>query len=498
MQDSFEDDKSKILMILCASPDTKEMHKTIATLEYGAKAKCIVRVAHMPTPRDKLGNEDSSTLLRSRIVAMNQFICNLQMENKVKDKEFNRVQRELLHKEEEIVRLLSKLELIEARRAAAKEEEIKCLVDEKTRALRIELKEMEERMHRQQEELYFLRKQLEGMESASAANEDELRLDDRDGGKFLKRWAEMCVDDQGMEKSMELDMGDQQPIHDILEIRGQNSHNSTIAFNIFQQNSHNSSIEEDDSFDKSHFPGKVCLSTVFERNDEGEDSESMEEEVDKEVVEEGIGHNFVILSKNQTEDQDRLLNVDNGKDSDSTRRIRIQNIFRLCGNHRELAQQAAPTPTKRRTEDGSIHSSPLSQYKELATKDNNSVDFVFHPKPSVNSIASPKASEREESKENKEPIGVEAADMTTVYVKWEASKELSGNMIKKLLVLKNSTLSDLRKLIETHLAEANNNQPFTFLLLAVTSLSFSKFVCITASAFIMEPFGGHDFVCFLK
>ncbi|RVW26571.1 Kinesin-like protein KIN-10A [Vitis vinifera] len=44
LQDSFEDDKSKILMILCASPDPKEIHKTISTLEYGAKAKCIVRV----------------------------------------------------------------------------------------------------------------------------------------------------------------------------------------------------------------------------------------------------------------------------------------------------------------------------------------------------------------------------------------------------------------------------------------------------------------------
>ncbi|CAA6662503.1 unnamed protein product [Spirodela intermedia] len=50
LQDSFEDDKSKILMILCASPDPTEIHKTISTLEYGAKAKCIVRAAHLPTP----------------------------------------------------------------------------------------------------------------------------------------------------------------------------------------------------------------------------------------------------------------------------------------------------------------------------------------------------------------------------------------------------------------------------------------------------------------
>ncbi|AQL03134.1 P-loop containing nucleoside triphosphate hydrolase superfamily protein [Zea mays] len=60
LQDSFEDDKSKILMILCASPDAKELHKTVSTLEYGAKAKCIVRVAHAATPRDKMSSEESS------------------------------------------------------------------------------------------------------------------------------------------------------------------------------------------------------------------------------------------------------------------------------------------------------------------------------------------------------------------------------------------------------------------------------------------------------
>uniref|UniRef100_A0A1J3HQ84 Kinesin-like protein KIN-10A n=3 Tax=Noccaea caerulescens TaxID=107243 RepID=A0A1J3HQ84_NOCCA len=43
LQESFEDDKSKILMILCASPDPNEMHKTLCNLEYGAKAKCILQ-----------------------------------------------------------------------------------------------------------------------------------------------------------------------------------------------------------------------------------------------------------------------------------------------------------------------------------------------------------------------------------------------------------------------------------------------------------------------
>ncbi|KAL0366893.1 UNVERIFIED_CONTAM: Kinesin-like protein KIN-10A [Sesamum radiatum] len=93
LQDSFEDDKSKILMVLCASPDPKELHRTIATLEYGAKAKCIVRGPHTPV-KDK-GAEDSSSavLLGSRIAALDQFISKLQIENKLREKERDEAQK---------------------------------------------------------------------------------------------------------------------------------------------------------------------------------------------------------------------------------------------------------------------------------------------------------------------------------------------------------------------------------------------------------------------
>ncbi|KAK8934721.1 Kinesin-1 [Platanthera zijinensis] len=446
LQDSFEDDKSKFLMILCASPDPKEMHKTIATLEYGAKAKCIVRVAHMPTPRDKLGIEDSSSLLRSRIVVMNQFIYKLQMENKFKDKEFDKARSELLHKEEEILQLSSKLELMEGRGAAAKEEEFK---------LRTKLIKMEEKVQQQQKELDFLRKQVEGAESAN--KESPLHLENRDGGKFMKRLAEMCAGEQGMVKSMELDMGDQQYIHDVKEIE-EDKNRAEIQFDGSQPDSYHPNIVEDSEFDVLRFPEKVCLSTVFERDDEGEDRESLEEEVDKEVV-----------------DDHQPQNLSNGKESESTRRTRIQNIFRLCGNHRELAQQIkVSTPSKSKPEDADIlHSSPSSLGKEIGFKENHSVEFALPTKPGGTSVAllTSVYGLDQESKENKEPRGVESADMMDVYVKWEASKELSGNTIRKLKVLKNSTLCDLRKLIETHLEEANNNQPFTFLLPAVLSSS---------------------------
>ncbi|MFS8021066.1 putative protein S-acyltransferase [Helianthus anomalus] len=125
LQDSFEDDKSKILMILCASPDPKEMHKTISTLEYGAKAKCIVRGPHTPIKGDDSSSSD--VMLGSRIAAMDQFISKLQMENKIHEKEKNEAHKQLQKKEEEITSLRAKLAAAEGKKS---EEEINVKVND--------------------------------------------------------------------------------------------------------------------------------------------------------------------------------------------------------------------------------------------------------------------------------------------------------------------------------------------------------------------------------
>ena len=99
LQDSFEDDGSKILMVLCASPDPRDIYKIIGTLEYGAKAKCIVRCSNSPS-KEKLNPQDiASTLLGARIAVMDEYILKLQLENQLKDKEKEATQRELLKKE---------------------------------------------------------------------------------------------------------------------------------------------------------------------------------------------------------------------------------------------------------------------------------------------------------------------------------------------------------------------------------------------------------------
>ncbi|KAG1361516.1 Kinesin-like protein KIN-10A [Cocos nucifera] len=499
LQDSFEDDKSKILMILCASPDPKEMHKTISTLEYGAKAKCIVRAAHMPTPKDKLNSEESSVDLRSRIVAMNQFIYKLQMDNKLRERERDEAHKELLQKEEEVAQLRAKLQLIEGRGATVKEEEIKSKVDERTQILRIELMEMEEKMLQQQEELNVLRRRLEETEYEKVKVAEDFALQDMDGSRFMKRFSEIYSGDQGMEKSMELDMGDQPAIYDVKEIK-EDPQQSENRLNLSLFDSCPLSMEEEVDPNMMRYPDKVCLSTVFEEDEEGEEKDSAQEnEVDKEVVEEdvgklwrtdGLGSLGAECHRDAMEKQPGIMEI--SKDAASARKTRIQNIFRLCGNHRELAQQVkVPTPSTKRPEETNIQSPTLalgmnggleaeSPLQPLVGPLNSCMSDLRATESPISSLIAPfeslhlsdkhKSAEpqprclsfeaSQNSKENHRPDG-----MSEVYVKWEATKESTGNLIKKFKVLKNSNLSDLRKLIETHLDEDNSKQPFSFLLL---------------------------------
>ena len=160
MKDSFEDDKSKILMILCASPDPKEIHKTISTLEYGAKAKCIVR-----GPLTPVKDEDSSSavILGSRIAAMDEFILKLQNESKLREKERNDAHKKLLKKEEEVAALRDRLGVMEGKGISVSEEEINLKVNERTHLLKQELEKKLEECQRMANEFVELeRRRMEG------------------------------------------------------------------------------------------------------------------------------------------------------------------------------------------------------------------------------------------------------------------------------------------------------------------------------------------------
>ncbi|XP_027367403.1 kinesin-like protein KIN-10A [Abrus precatorius] len=375
LQDSFEDDKSKILMILCASPDPKEIHKTISTLEYGAKAKCIVRGPHTPVKDDE---SSSAVILGSRIAAMDEFILKLQMESKQREKERNEAHKKLLKKEEEIAALRAKLDMAEGKGTPASEEEINLKVNERTRLLRQELekkleecqrmtnefvelerKRMEERILQQQEEVETLRKRLEEIELQLCCSRhgcgEETESKDMESSGFMRRLLRVykSEEDPGMVKSMDLDMDDQEPLaREVNIVGGQDFSNQPCT-------------QEDAHVFAPNFGQRVCLSTVYEDEGEGVDHEDKggeDEEVEKEVIEEKRLCTFdkpsaaaPLSTLNRSPKREdycfKASSVDD-KDIGSSRLLRIQNIFTLCGNQRELSHHiGTPIPTKKRSDE---------------------------------------------------------------------------------------------------------------------------------------------------
>ncbi|XP_062109360.1 kinesin-like protein KIN-10A isoform X2 [Humulus lupulus] len=407
LQDSFEDDKSKMLMILCASPDPKEIHKTISTLEYGAKAKCIVRGPLTPV-KDKAGGEDSSSavILGSRIAAMDEFIMKLQKENKLREKERNEAHKELLKKEDEVKALSAKLELMEGRGSGENEEEVNSKVNEWAQNLKCELdkkleecqkmandfvelerRRMEERILQQQQELEMLRRRLEEIELELRSKEGNAEGNtnksiENDGSGFAKRLMGIYAssDDASMVKSMDLDMDDQEPV-----FRGFTyDKNGSPGFNQPLSSTLNGTLGND--LFAPTYGDKVSLSTVYEEDEVEEEEENKkndeDEEVKKEIIEEKkvcvvnslnpitnvspspLTFSHQICQETPGEDDYFKSNLEerfeslglksvpqDDKDSVSSRKIRIQNIFTLCGNQRELSKHiGTPMPMKKGSE----------------------------------------------------------------------------------------------------------------------------------------------------
>ncbi|KAG6764576.1 hypothetical protein POTOM_032050 [Populus tomentosa] len=512
LQDSFEDDKSKILMILCASPDPKEIHKTICTLEYGAKAKCIVRGPHTPI-KDKVGAGDSSAvILGSRIAAMDQFIYKLQMESKLREKERNEAHIKLMKKEEEVAALRA---CIEEKGSSASEEEINIKVSERTEELKLQLerkldecqrmaeefvelerRRMEEKILQQQQEVEMLRRRLEEIEfelcHSKGVNSGENGPRDIDGSGFARRLMGVYTDeDPGMVKSMDLDMGDQEAFACDVKLVGTSAHQSSnIGIQSLPGYPHLSTLNQvvDHGVFAPTYGDKVCLSTVFEEEEVEEEEHKVEdEEVEKEVIEVkrivdvsspviNFGAGSLISSplkfealKDGSEDRHSVSGPvnehENSKDPAPSRLLRIQNIFTLCGNNRELCQQfRTPTPAKKRVADTDSQTSPiLTVGEDFALKSSNKENSPPLQKNVPVMECGKNLSDMIASKENYNPLIGSNDSQIEVHVKWEASKGNNGKFITTLKVLKDATLADLRKLIEIYLAA--DNQAFTFLVL---------------------------------
>lgn len=376
------DDKSKILMILCASPDPRETHKTISTFEYGAKAKCIVRAAHPATPKpSSQTNAESVTLLASQIALMNQHICELQ-----------RDKRTLLKERDQALKSLS-------------------LKDDELAVARFEVKRMEEKVTRQDNEIESLKNRLR-----------ELECGGREVGGFgyvASQLAEVAGD-QSMVKSMELDYGDQVSNSIILDVKEVKEDMTVPSWtrNLLP------TIEEEATEDHD----QVILSTIFEAEES--------EEVEKGVVEEERKNETVTVQCTEAD-----------------RQTRIENIFRLCGNYRELAKKDDNKGQIQTYGDENAEPSPFSAKSQLVA--------ALAGSPIKVKPVTPLCQREVRGGEMEEEGGLD------VFVKWEVSKESSGSMITKLTVPKDSTLGRLRSVLEAHFNEMNNNQDFVFLLLRV-------------------------------
>ncbi|XP_019181156.1 PREDICTED: kinesin-like protein KIN-10A [Ipomoea nil] len=451
LQDSFEDDKSKILMILCASPDPKELYKTISTLEYGAKAKCIVRGPSTPI-KDKGGDDSSSAdVLGSRIAAMDQFIYKLQVENKLREKEKNEAQKELRRKEEEISALRAKLVAAEGKGLKSKEEEVNIKVKEQTMVMKSELekkiqecqqmankfvemerRKMEERMLQQQQEVDLLRRRLEEIELDLHRSKGSADL----GGEtsFAERILEIYSDDSDMVKSMDLSKSyDMETIkRDAAGVyRTENSSSSMDTIFGYNSISNPSGGEEDVVTDVPTFTtNKVSLSTVFEEEEEEEDGEdhnnkcSTDEEVQKEVVEEKticssavVGMPADMLSQIGNLLVEKSSANEEDAEGASYRERRIQNIFTLCGNYREMSQNMRETPM---LDSGYLSSSPPPA---KTIQEHSATKSVSNEHKSAEKNTN--LFEAKDLKENFNPSDENSRDLE-VYVKWTPSKDSSG------------------------------------------------------------------------
>jgi kinesin family protein 3/17/kinesin family protein 11 len=293
-----------------------------------------------------------------------------------------------------------------------------------------------------------------------------------------------------MSMSMDLDAGDQPTALDVKVIKEDTRQQGQIWNNTTTAGSCTSALEQED-VRLSGFPEKAVLSTVYEEGDEeGEEKDNgAEVEVCKEVVEE---------ESYKVDRMEQPL-------AEPDRTNRIQNIFRLCGNYRELVKkQNAESPVKQQVfgDESKLLGQQLpedenkQQEKQFfgdENKDPSAWAAIETPMCDVKVADSPVSSQLSPivcqvvdeagltvPEELKSCTTPEANDQSKlkerdglleVYIKWE-----SGNLIKGLKLLPTACLSDLRKLIEAHFEEASNKKQqhqFTFLLLGVRQLAVS-------------------------
>ncbi|GLJ29703.1 hypothetical protein SUGI_0585830 [Cryptomeria japonica] len=394
LQDSFEDDGAKLLMVLCASSDPQDLHKTIGTLEYGAKAKCIVRLPNSPPQKDKTKTMGlDSVMLQTRILAMDEHILKLQVENKLKEQERQTVQRKLEQKEEEVAQLRMKIEELERMKEAA-EAQMQLKSEENIRLLRAEFKQkfeeyeckanksmelghmrMEKCLLQHQQEVGRLCRRLDEIECEVQNLRSNPLTDSQEDGtenasKEIKIIPETCLvrakeEDATMSmvsedvKSYGMPLGSEIQSHNTMnynicadkcqlnELHGLISNNENASSELLtSRNSDGNNCKDDEDEEEilkcARLIRKGWLPTVYEEEENADEEDkgiSDERITPKEskrihaLVGNGYGECHFHEKLQKLESLERYVTDE--------RRARIENIFLLCGNYREIARKKA-------------------------------------------------------------------------------------------------------------------------------------------------------------
>ncbi|KAH7286051.1 hypothetical protein KP509_33G056600 [Ceratopteris richardii] len=601
LQDSFEDDQSKILMILCASPDPRDMHKTIGTLEYGCKAKCIVSLPVSPAKETLTGH---GSALEARVKAMDAHISRLEADNRSKEKEKEEMCKALKQKDEDLTALRQTLEQMDKeakKQQSALNEDLRTEMETRIRECQRASEEyaamekkLEEKLAEQQREIDSMRSRMKEIEReverflsavpmfshalAKSANKDGTDI----VGKM--RGVLECMDIADTEnRKMQLGFS--------VQLQGTlgGDNKDATSTSVVTSHSHDSSVKNaqileatgclnpelyvSDSEDpccgneQQHYEQTGWLSPIPEEESDAEEEMMLVEDVEDSVRSStekekysllpnisDYGSNPARISEGDAPQQvnmeiDEGCSEEDGGDSSSaevhdtltqnppsmdfsvsvpegvhdpanaaSRRTRIENIFMLCGNRRELAavsnvqnrssasdgngantgnelprdvsvmaQVASANTTKeivdRRAGNGGdkVHVSlPPAKSRHPFSSENTPPPSTAHHH--AQSIGVSSASHHSKSPANVRALGSESIssaknadegknssalsnqpEFLDMYVKWETSKDSTGKLIGTIKMRRDSNLAELRAELQRRALDPGAD--YVFLLL---------------------------------
>ncbi|CAK9264724.1 unnamed protein product [Sphagnum jensenii] len=498
LQESFEDEGTRILMVLCASPDSRDLHKTINTLEYGAKAKCIVRLPNSPMKGQAMPEIKKLEMLEARICHKDAYIDRLRRENESKMKENESKIRELeieldamkekFMQQRHGMPLQIDLGVDESRRIVHNDveldarlsggsrkkniEDLEALVIQQQRELDMALIRAEkaeaELLHLQRSYSSGSKSYILGTQVASGAEDKAILQAESTAG--FRADLSLAPPDNMIKQNHKTNQGTLSPV-------------AGVGLTVPKRG--NGSVARDEGLCR-----KGWLPIILEEEDHGKENQAAQKVSEDKV--------FLEVSSRELESELVEKGLSESKDAEAARRARINSIFLLCGDRREIAAKTYTSPLIQGHQTelaeelssgrfiGHLQSDSLAESLTHEKADQSISAFSTSPclsettSTDVSSLPSPlpavspqrftspgrlkrRFTESPYANENT-PQPKHGKGKCDVYVKWETSKDpAGGKLICIVSTVKSASLAELREEVEAHIPIAKKN--FAFLIL---------------------------------